>query len=105
MLRRWILSGRSSGGDRRSRDAGFPIDEPHGPDREAREGDLRLDLPETARESGVLEAGEDGVAELLARIHADGRIEYRTDPQWFTPYMRRESVEWQNPEAALDMSA
>lgn len=29
-----------------------------------------------------------------ARIHADGRIEYRTDPQWFTPYMRRESVEW-----------
>ncbi|MDW3204238.1 MAG: fumarate hydratase [Alphaproteobacteria bacterium] len=29
-----------------------------------------------------------------ARIHADGRIEYRTDPQWFTPYMRRETVEW-----------
>jgi len=29
-----------------------------------------------------------------ARIHADGRIEYRTDPQWFTPYMRREGVEW-----------
>ncbi len=30
-----------------------------------------------------------------ARVHADGRVEYRTDPQWFTPYMRRESVEWQ----------
>lgn len=29
-----------------------------------------------------------------ARIHADGRVEYRTDPQWFTPYMRRETVEW-----------
>lgn len=28
-----------------------------------------------------------------ARIHADGRIEYRTDPQWFTPYLRRETVE------------
>jgi L(+)-tartrate dehydratase alpha subunit len=31
-----------------------------------------------------------------ARIHADGQVEYRTDPQWFTPYMRRESVEWQS---------
>ena len=31
-----------------------------------------------------------------ARIGADGRVEYRTDPQWFTPYMRRESVEWQS---------
>lgn len=29
-----------------------------------------------------------------ARIHANGEIEYRTDPQWFTPYMRRETVEW-----------
>ncbi len=29
-----------------------------------------------------------------ARVHADGRIEYRTDPQWFTPYMRREGVSW-----------
>jgi L(+)-tartrate dehydratase alpha subunit len=29
-----------------------------------------------------------------ARLHADGEIEYRTDPQWFTPYMRRETVEW-----------
>lgn len=26
------------------------------------------------------------------RLHADGRAEHRTDPQWFTPYMRREGV-------------
>jgi L(+)-tartrate dehydratase alpha subunit len=38
-----------------------------------------------------------------ARIHADGSIAYRTDPQWFTPYMRRESVEW--PQASLSKSA
>ncbi len=30
----------------------------------------------------------------VARIFADGRIEYRTDPNWFTPYHRRESVDW-----------
>jgi len=29
-----------------------------------------------------------------ARLYPDGRIEYRTDPQWFTPYQRRETVEW-----------
>ncbi len=29
-----------------------------------------------------------------ARIHAGGEIEYRTDPQWFTPYMRQETVQW-----------
>jgi L(+)-tartrate dehydratase alpha subunit len=29
-----------------------------------------------------------------ARLHADGSIKYRTDPKWFTPYMRRETVEW-----------
>ncbi len=29
-----------------------------------------------------------------ARISADDHIEYRTDPQWFTPYTRRETVEW-----------
>jgi L(+)-tartrate dehydratase alpha subunit len=37
-----------------------------------------------------------------ARIHADGRITYRTDPKWFTPYMRRETIEWQTSEAAFD---
>jgi L(+)-tartrate dehydratase alpha subunit len=29
-----------------------------------------------------------------ARLHADGSVEFRTDPKWFTPYMRRETVEW-----------
>jgi L(+)-tartrate dehydratase alpha subunit len=29
-----------------------------------------------------------------ARLHASGEVEYRTDPQWFTPYMRRNSVDW-----------
>lgn len=29
-----------------------------------------------------------------ARIHADGSIAYRSDPQWFTPYMRRDTVDW-----------
>ncbi|GJL83838.1 MAG: fumarate hydratase [marine bacterium B5-7] len=29
-----------------------------------------------------------------ARVHADGKIEYRTDPRWFTPYMRRDTVDW-----------
>jgi L(+)-tartrate dehydratase alpha subunit len=31
----------------------------------------------------------------VARLHPDQRIEYRTDPRWFTPYHRRETVEWQ----------
>ncbi len=31
----------------------------------------------------------------VARIHGDGRVQYRTDPMWFTPYMRRETVEWE----------
>lgn len=29
-----------------------------------------------------------------ARLDADGRIEFRTDPEWFTDYMRRSTVEW-----------
>jgi L(+)-tartrate dehydratase alpha subunit len=35
-----------------------------------------------------------------ARIHADGRVAFRTDPIWFTDYSRRETVEWQ-PAAAV----
>ncbi len=27
-----------------------------------------------------------------ARINGDGRVEFRTDPQWFTDYLRREGV-------------
>lgn len=29
-----------------------------------------------------------------ARIFADGEIAFRTDPSWFTDYMRRATVEW-----------
>ena len=32
-----------------------------------------------------------------ARVHPDGTAEYRSDPKWFTPYMRRETAEW-SPE-------
>jgi L(+)-tartrate dehydratase alpha subunit len=35
-----------------------------------------------------------------ARIHGDGQVEYRTDPRWFTPYMRREGVEWTRENSA-----
>ncbi len=35
----------------------------------------------------------------VARIHGDGRVEERTDPDWFTPYQRRETVAWQTPAA------
>jgi L(+)-tartrate dehydratase alpha subunit len=30
-----------------------------------------------------------------ARLFSNGEIEYRTDPQWFTAYMRRDSIAWQ----------
>jgi L(+)-tartrate dehydratase alpha subunit len=30
----------------------------------------------------------------VARVHADGAATFRTDPDWFTDYMRRETVEW-----------
>lgn len=36
----------------------------------------------------------------VARIHADGRVEHRTDPDWFTPYQRRETVEWEPAQEA-----
>lgn len=35
-----------------------------------------------------------------ARIYADGRVAFRTDPQWYTPYMRRETVGWSEVEVA-----
>ena len=41
-----------------------------------------------------------------ARIHPDGRAEYRTDPMWFTDYMRRETVEWRRSDGGgVNMSA
>ena len=30
-----------------------------------------------------------------ARVFPDGRAEFRTDPEWFTDYMRRPTVEWE----------
>ncbi|WP_439525963.1 fumarate hydratase [Roseovarius mucosus] len=30
----------------------------------------------------------------VARLYPDGRVHYRTDPEWFTPYQRRETVDW-----------
>ncbi len=40
-----------------------------------------------------------------ARVHADGTVTTRTDPKWFTPYMRRETVEWQTSQASGARSA
>ncbi len=38
------------------------------------------------------------VRRATARIFNDGRVEYRNDPQWFTPYYRREGIEF-DPKA------
>ena len=38
----------------------------------------------------------------VARIWADGRVEERTDPDWFTDYQRRESVEWEQTLVAAE---
>ena len=38
----------------------------------------------------------------VARLHPDGRVEHRTDPDWFTPYMRRETVEWEPARVAAE---
>jgi L(+)-tartrate dehydratase alpha subunit len=32
-----------------------------------------------------------------ARIYKDGKVEFRTDPMWFTDYSRRSTVEWGHP--------
>jgi L(+)-tartrate dehydratase alpha subunit len=40
-----------------------------------------------------------------ARILPDGSVEYRTDPKWFTPYMRRDTIEWPSKEQPLNKSA
>ena len=37
-----------------------------------------------------------------ARIRADGRVEFRTDPMWFTDYSRRATVEWLPHAAAAE---
>jgi len=40
-----------------------------------------------------------------ARIHASGAVAFRTDPQWFTPYMRRDTVEWTGSKDSSKKSA
>ena len=40
-----------------------------------------------------------------ARLQADGTVTYRTDPAWFTPYMRRDTVEWNGPTRDSKKSA
>jgi len=39
-----------------------------------------------------------------ARVFADGRAEFRTDPEWFTSYSRRETVEWPSQVQNLKQS-
>jgi len=40
-----------------------------------------------------------------ARIHADGRIDYRSNPDWFTPYHRRNDVNWASTDSLLTESS
>ena len=40
----------------------------------------------------------------VARIGAGGEVDYRTDPQWFTPYHRRSGVEWEGETPGLDQA-
>ena len=37
------------------------------------------------------------VAPGLRAHHADGKVAFRTDPVWFTDYLRRTTVEWDQP--------
>jgi L(+)-tartrate dehydratase alpha subunit len=30
-------------------------------------------------------------------VLADGSVRFRTDPDWFTDYSRRSTVDWQQP--------
>ena len=39
-----------------------------------------------------------------ARLTTDGNAHFRTDPQWFTDYMRRDTVEWQTQAEPLRQS-
>ncbi len=41
----------------------------------------------------------------VARISSDGEVTYRTDPGWFTPYMRRDRVEWPTKKQSSKKSA
>jgi L(+)-tartrate dehydratase alpha subunit len=41
----------------------------------------------------------------VARVFADGRVEYRTDPDWFTDYQRRETIEWSQTQTVEEVTA
>lgn len=38
----------------------------------------------------------------VARLYPDGRVEYRTDPDWFTDYQRRETIDWESQKEAAE---
>ena len=38
----------------------------------------------------------------VVRLGAKGQIEYRTDPKWFTPYHRRDTVGWRKDSVTLE---
>lgn len=38
----------------------------------------------------------------VARVYSDGTVEHRTDPDWFTDYQRRETVEWEPMQEAAE---
>ena len=38
----------------------------------------------------------------VARLYPDGRVEHRTDPDWFTPYQRRKTVDWPMHQEAAE---
>ena len=40
-----------------------------------------------------------------ARLHANGQVKFRTNPNWFTPFMRRETVEWPPAKETSKQSA
>jgi L(+)-tartrate dehydratase alpha subunit len=40
------------------------------------------------------------VRRATARVYNDGRVEFRDDPAWFTPYMRREGIDLPADESA-----
>jgi L(+)-tartrate dehydratase alpha subunit len=41
----------------------------------------------------------------VARVFADGRVEHRTDPDWFTDYQRRETIEWSQTQTVEEVTA
>ena len=41
----------------------------------------------------------------VARVFADGRVEHRTDPDWFTDYQRRETIEWSQMQNVEEVTA